>query len=74
MTTSKYNSLTPQDQCLVDASMSAIDEASQKTGIVFDKDQTAMMKEITSGPDAIKQVEGYARKGIAPWAKCLPKP
>jgi hypothetical protein len=75
MATAKYNSLSPQDKCLVDAGVSEVNRLSQENRLpFFDNEKLDIIKEAASRPDVIKQVEGYAHEGKAPWAKCLPKP
>jgi hypothetical protein len=75
MTTSKYNSLAPQDKCMVDATISEENNLSKQYAMgVDDPKLTDLRKELLSSVERIKQMEGYAHDGKAPWAKCLPKP
>ena len=76
MTTSKYDVLTKQDKCLVDAEISEENTQAQKFGIegFSDPKLTEMRREVLSRPDLIEQMEGYGRLGKAPWAKCVPTP
>ena len=63
--TQKYSSLSSQDQCLVDASVSEITSIGQRAGVAFNNEETNVLKEAVSTPDMVKELEGRAREGKA---------
>jgi hypothetical protein len=76
MATTKYNNLSPTAKCMVDAEIAEENGQAERLGIrsLDDPRFTDIRKEGLSDAEMIKQMEGYAQEGKAPWAKCLLKP